>query len=502
LCSYLVSLVSSVQFSLKVQNLVFSSVESVMEARELDIAERINAFKTKADSLRIPASRVAAVTGYHPYAILPEIFMDLIYQGSVGHELRLQDCRELNVQLVSSDVLLMELAEKAGAETAKALESALQVKEGAKRLEDVKAAEVIKRKVLNEAEKSKKLSVDELKRLAEGTRSYVDTGFGTHHEDAALDLFEKQCGWEVRERNTSILYWSFARAENVGSPTNELTAIPLASACGKERSVRSEPRTLEGERKETMEIETAQIVKTEEKLKPFFSICGSVDGVRDELWRRPSCSTDQGSENDDEWELRQVIVECKHRMKRAYSTPPLYDQIQATAYCLMYGVDDADIIQVIRNEHPSRKRRKAKEEAVKGSMKADPRHTLLDNFLSTKNNENEPIEKAESMVPMEGTESESIAKDNHQSIQIVVSRLSVEDGIMNHRQNWQSIILPRLRSFVDAVYRVRADDDARKLFLQVVVNEELSGYATHVSWDLLHHECPWLEECDTAAKRC
>ena len=137
-------------------------------------------------------------------------------------------------------------------------------------------------------------------------------------------------------------------------------------------------------------------------------------------------------------------------------------------------------------------------------MKADPRQTLLDNFLTAENSEHEPIEKAESMVqilPVEGRESEAVDKDN-QSIEIVVSRLSLDDGIMNHRQNWQSIILPRLRSFVDAVYRVRADDDARKLFLQVVVNEELSGYATQVSWDLLHQECPWLVECDTAAKRC
>lgn len=468
-------------------------------SREVDSAQRINAFKKQADSLRIPASRVAALTGYHPYAVLPEVFMDLIYQGPVGHELRLQDCRDLNVQLVSTDVLLMELAEKAGVETAQALESAMQVKDGTKLLKDVRVAEVIKRKVLDEAKKSKKLSVEELKRLAEGTRSYVDTGFGTHHEGTALDLFEKQCGWEVRERNTSILHWSFARAEDVGAPSNEPTVIPLASAAGKERILRSEHWNIKREREETTEIEMARTVKSEEKPKAFFSICGTVDGVRDELWHRHSCSND-GSFTDDDWELREVIVECKHRMKRAYSTPPLYDQIQATAYCLMYGVNDADIIQVIRKEHPLKKRRRTKEDSEKGTVKADPKQTLLDDFLPVKNNEKERTEKAESIAPVEGTESEA-ANNDDQSIEIVVSRLSVDDGIMNHRQNWQSIILPRLRSFVDAVYRVRADDDARKLFLQVVVNEELSGYATQVSWDLLHRECPWLEACDTAVRR-
>lgn len=485
-------------FSLK--GTVLGAIERVMDtSKEVDRAQRIDAFKKQADSLRIPASRVAALTGYHPFAVLPQVFMDLIYQGSVGHELRLQDCRDLNVQLVSTDVLLMELAEKAGSETAKALESALQVKDGRKLLKDVKVAEVIKRKVLDEAKKSKKLSVEELNRLAEGTRSYVDTGFGTHHESTALDIFEKQCGWEVRERNTSIIYWSFARAEDVGGTTTELTVIPLASAGVNERSLHSDHGTKSRERIEAIEIERANTIKVEEKLKPFFSICGSVDGVRDELWCRPNCTPD-GSFNDEEWELREVIVECKHRMKRAYSTPPLYDQIQATAYCLMYGVNDADIIQVVRKEHPLRKRRRNKDESAKGTEKPDQRQTLLDHFLPAKNCEYEPVEKAESVVLVDGTESEAVTNDD-QSIEIVVTRLSVDDGIMNHRQNWQSIILPRLRSFVDAVYRVRADDDARKLFLEVVVTEELSGYATQVSWDLLHRECPWLEECDSAVRR-
>ena len=30
---------------------------------------------------------------------------------------------------------------------------------------------------------------------------------------------------------------------------------------------------------------------------------------------------------DDDWSLRQVIIECNHRMKRAFFHPPIYDQI-------------------------------------------------------------------------------------------------------------------------------------------------------------------------------
>ena len=124
----------------------------------------------------------------------------------------------------------MELAQKAGDSTAKALEAAIKVKTGTHVLENVKAAAMIKMKILEEAKKSMNLSAEELKRLEEGSRSYVDTGFGISHEDGALDLFERQCGWEVRDRNASIINWPFARSEDVGCAAEEPTVAPLAQA--------------------------------------------------------------------------------------------------------------------------------------------------------------------------------------------------------------------------------------------------------------------------------
>ena len=92
--------------------------------------------------------------------------------------------------------------------------------------------------------------------------------------------------------------------------------------------------------------------------RPFFTIYGAVDGIRDELWCPPNVCTSNGEQTcalDEEWQLRQIIVECKHRMKHTFSSPPLYDQIQTTAYCLMYNVDHADIVQVVRMPKPPRK---------------------------------------------------------------------------------------------------------------------------------------------------
>jgi len=455
-------------------------------------ALKIETFRRKTDSLRIPASRIAAVAGYNPFAILPELFLEFIYQG--GHELRLQDARELRMQLVSADTLLSELAQKAGEATAKALESAMQVKDGTKTLANVAVADTLKRKVLEEAQKSKALNSEEIKKLAEGARRYVDTGFGTHHEDDALNLFEKKCGWKVRERNVSILNWPFLRVGDV-------TVKPMGPAKAREHN----PIDLCTGEALSVGSSTTGGFMAEEPPKPYFIISGAVDGIRDELWCPPN--DDEKSGIDEEWVLRKVIVECKHRMRRAYNTPPLYDQIQTTAYCLMYGAEEADIIQVLRKEGAT-KRQKLQPVTNEEIMQRE--QTKIDDYLEKKQSlEYRDVGKltaeASALIQPCTTKKGSKARLNEenyesevpeQMIEIVVSRISLDDSIMNHRHNWHSIVLPRLRSFVDAVYRVRANDELRKLFLEVVATEEQSGYATTVCWDMLYEELPWLKGCD------
>jgi hypothetical protein len=187
-------------------------------------------FQQQDHSLKIPVSRIAAIAGFHPYTVLPELFLDFVYQGSIGNELREFDCKDLGIELVSHDVLLRELALKAGPRAKKALDDAILVKQGSKQFQDITAANVLKKSIMEEAKRSKNLTSDEIKRLIEGTRSYIDTGFGTHNEEDALDLFEKQCGWEIRERNSSIVYWPFQRSRDIVTDSNkEPTVVPLTT---------------------------------------------------------------------------------------------------------------------------------------------------------------------------------------------------------------------------------------------------------------------------------
>lgn len=87
--------------------------------------------RERQDSLRIAVSDIAALIGYHPYKVLPELILQLVYQGWDGQALMQHDAEILGLELIESDVdeheRLRELAEKAGPATVAALNRALGV---------------------------------------------------------------------------------------------------------------------------------------------------------------------------------------------------------------------------------------------------------------------------------------------------------------------------------------------------------------------------------------
>eukprot|EP00978_Attheya_sp_CCMP212_P019053 scaffold52901_cov28-Attheya_sp.AAC.3 len=86
------------------------------------------------------------------------------------------------------------------------------------------------------------------------------------------------------------------------------------------------------------------------------------------------------------------------------------------------------------------------------------------------------------------------------NIDIITSRVSLNDPIMQHGQNWVNVILPRLRSFVDTVYSIRENDDKRYRLLMAVSSND-NGDDDSAAWDILLLECPWLRHCDIAYHR-
>ena len=508
----------------------------------------LSEFKNSPYHLRISASSVSALCGLHPFQNLPTLLFDLVYQSRLGQRLLQADARALGLALVDARErereTMLALASAASNETRELVEQVLEVSGGTKRLESIDEVRSIQDRIKSRAIEARgegRLSARQVESLLESSRGHVSTGFGTCHEDDALDLYESRIGCRVRERNEALVEWRFRRLCDVDGEMG-VTAEPIGEAIrrswkrpsgvtgnddgkkavGREETMHVRPPEVpieidcdeksgiissneECEKRAADGVVTSPLAMDGESLEPFFRIVGAVDGIRDELYmdsskppagksqhKSPSASAASSSvsnnqenankqqdatniecsfsdDEEDNWTLRPIIVECKHRMKEAKVPPPLYDQIQTCLYCHMYNVEDADLVQVVRRKN----KRKEEENDALG-------------------NETEDEKAGNGKCKTRSTTEETI---------ITVTRVSLNDPIYNHNHHWHATLLPRLASFADAVYNVRKDDGKRYRLL-MAQSEGVSDDAEEESWRLLWEECPWLRHCDTAfAKR-
>ena len=84
-------------------------------------------------------------------------------------------------------------------------------------------------------------------------------------------------------------------------------------------------------------------------------------------------------------------------------------------------------------------------------------------------------------------------------LNILVTRIKLDDPAMQHRTNFQSVVLPRLRSIVDAIYNIRSDDDKRYRFLVNASSSDVDDAARKNVMEALFTECPWLRDCDISS---
>ena len=158
-------------------------------------------------------------------------------------------------------------------------------------------------------------------------------------------------------------------------------------------------------------------------------------------------------------------------MNEAKVPPPLYDVIQTCLYCHMYNTEEADLIQVVRRKMGTGKSEEKENEVAKENKSDDEKDD---------------------------------GKAQSEDMKITVTRVSLNDPIHNHSHHWRATLLPRLSSFVDAVYSLRRDDGKRYRLLMALVQlqqEEASGKSEEEAWRVLWEECPWLVHCDTSFGR-
>jgi hypothetical protein len=614
--------------------------------------------------LKLSASKLAAYVGFNPYSNLPDLVLQLVYQGDEGRELQESDANLLGMELISEEENLRRIAKQGGERTQRVLETALLVQKQRKTLQTTDAVNKVHQTALEEAQRSGKLSDQELGALSEGVRSAVFKGFGISHESSALDWYEEHyCGCPVTERNSETKYWAFDRDN---SNPQVPSVVPIdhqrerfelsLSGCSTESSSAIGRRDTASQPDAGTSTPSEVEASCAKRKLPFFLIAGKIDGVRDELVpvaaKRCACSADDKDEDDDSWIMRRVVVECKHRIRGLRKTIPVYEIVQATAYCYMFNAQVADLVQVLRKSKrsPARSHKRPLEPVICDDRK--PRAKKADSDIRTYFAINsikedassargsadvesdttaalrqEPLETAGTAVLPSGVPSGS-AEDNdrvgsksptfltlqtvadavssalsctilrrevaasagmncdssvkltrisdsprsgpfmldptlwpwqwqwlkagaillklhsmltlkaegdfvdvdeigasknrssgidrkhergeHQSVQkqsdeselcMGVIRLDLDDPVLQPRALWHRFVLPRLRSFVEAVYEIRHDDGKRYRLLQSVACATADSSQMSHAWSLLHDELPWLLDCDTAYHR-
>jgi hypothetical protein len=65
-------------------------------------------------------------------------------------------------------------------------------------------------------------------------------------------------------------------------------------------------------------------------------------------------------------------------------------------------------------------------------------------------------------------------------------------------ESWRDIILTHLKSFVETVHKIRADDDRRYRLLTAVAAADADPVMMETSWEIMFEPFPWLESRDTA----
>eukprot|EP00939_MAST-03C_sp_MAST-3C-sp1_P002161 g2161.t1 len=181
-------------------------------------------------------------------------------------------------------------------------------------------------------------------------------------------------------------------------------------------------------------------------------LVGMVDGIAHEL--------DCGDADPDNWTLKPLVVEIKHRMGTGYTrAPPLYEHIQCVCYMLLLGCEHADLVQV---------------------------HRIASSSSSALVTEDATAKKRKTS---EGERARESALSIH--------RVHLDGPPFWHRKHWFETIVPRLYMVWDAIKRLRVVDEDRRAFV--------TAPNTVDQWIFLKRTLPYLslESCNgyVVAKR-
>lgn len=432
----------------------------------------------KRDSeLRFSCSDIAGLAGYHPYAEVIDLVNKYLYQGL--SLLQDYDYKRLHITMVTKEEEALSLIKKLDSAKQRKFEEIEQITMQSYNQNIAKA--LIKEAIdlLGTKDVKDKLSADELDFLQREMLSKISTRYGVHCEDDALDKYESITGYEVKERNDSYYIMEVPtividlnnNAEPVRLKINDITLRRVMTA-GNSRYRQEKPNAQSSSlhsltaaatdednsaidqqnnsietlappapgnnafliMNDAMKRQSSSNFGTLSKPKrakcgqrPAFTLIGKVDGVSEQL--------DQASEDPTLWTPTRVIVEAKSRVHSIKHPPPLYEQIQLVSYMIMTGSKYGDLVQSV-----SRRKVKAKrcEEVI--VIDEDSNETAVSHTVTKQTEEAEEE-------------------------QFHISRITLNDTPYYHQHHWETVIMPRLHVFRDAIVSMRQDDDLRARYL-------------------------------------
>lgn len=427
-------------------------VEPVDQASTI---ERINS-KKATQMVRFSCSEISGIAGYNPRQDEILLLEKYVYQDM--DELKQLDADNLGIEIITAEEEIDLMLEQFNAEDRKRLKDIEKKIEVAENLNsNAKAHEFLNEisAIMKEESVLSRVSSIERSAVEEEFLKRIKMGYGVSCEDVSLNKYECLTGFSVVERNMQYIKMKVLPPEeplvevDPANVFNTLIAqskkiselqkqyMELASSSGMFDSVKSSSGSSGGG---TAVVRKARVAKYK---KPAFLLIGRVDGMSYQL--------DMTSEDPAAWTELKVVVEMKSRVHQIFSPPPLYDQIQLVSYLMILNCSHGDLVQSITD-------RKRKIGEMEGNTSSEPKSAKV-----TVKNGNE------------------IHYDDTYSI----SRVTLDGPPYYHRKHWDEVILPRLRSFHDAVLTMRRDDGLRYSYLLGTPEEKRS---------ILYKLCPFYDE--------
>jgi hypothetical protein len=446
--------------------------------------------------IRFSCSDIAAIAGYHPYTSIIELFDKYLYQDL--ELLRQIDCKKLGIEVTSIDDEIDGIISKLDVRNQQVLQQILNLIEREEVLQDNEQAQNLLKSISNLLQSNEikdSVATEELEFLERELEGRVKKQYGVNSENNALERYEAMTGFKVVERNETTHYLEVPPlvvdlTASCDGPTTtsdekdsdsmvcappqterkatcekkpnivDATSILMASArrncfvslsaSKRKLDSSSSKKSLSNNRDDTDQFPA----KKSKKTKPAFCLIGKVDGISYQL--------DTSGEDASRWKPTKVVVEVKSRVFRAKDPPPLYEQIQLVSYMVMLNCRHGDLVQSVRTSSQT------------VSIPPIATTTATDESIIEEIPLQEILCKPQLVTVSGGVSSESNFK---------VSRVTLNAPPYYHQFHWDTVIIPRLHVFSDAIIAVRKNDDIRASYLLAEDDVRLA---------FIHHLCPYF----------